>query len=71
MLSELINQFVSLMISKLTRFHIISFLYRIAASAIVYDSVESSPHYGNSANDLYIDERDLIELPAAHQQDSG
>lgn len=39
----------------------------IPASSIVYDSVESSPHYDNSPNDLYIDERDLIELPAPHQ----
>jgi len=39
----------------------------IPASSIVYDSVESSPHYDGTANDLYIDERELIELPAPHQ----
>lgn len=38
----------------------------IPASAVVYDSIESSPNYDNSPNDLYIDERDLIELPAPH-----
>ena len=40
-----------------------------AASAVVYDSIETSPHYDGSPNDMYIDERDLIELPAPHQQD--
>jgi hypothetical protein len=37
----------------------------------VYDSVEPSPFYDNTPNDLYIDERDLIELPAASQQENG
>ena len=40
-----------------------------AASAVVYDSIETSPYYDGSPNDMYIDERDLIELPAPHQQD--
>jgi hypothetical protein len=30
---------------------------------VVYDSVEYSPNYDGTINDLYIDERDLIELP--------
>ena len=38
---------------------------------MVYDSVEMSPHYDNSLTDLYLDERELIELPAAHQQGEG
>ena len=38
----------------------------IAASAVVYDSIEASPNYDGSPNDMYIDERDLIELPAPH-----
>ena len=42
------------------------FMY-LAASTVVYDSVENSPHYDNSPNDLYIDERELIDLPAAGQ----
>ena len=42
-----------------------------AASSVVYDAVDSSPNYDNSPNDLYIDERDLIELPATTQQDNG
>ena len=42
-----------------------------AAASVVFDSVESSPNYDNSPNDLYIDERELIELPAPHQQDQG
>ena len=35
---------------------------------MVYDSIEMSPHYDNTIDDLYIDERDLIELPAPNQQ---
>lgn len=42
-----------------------------AATAIVYDSIELSPHYENIPGDQYIDERDLIELPAANQQDTN
>jgi hypothetical protein len=42
-----------------------------AISSVVYDSVEPSPFYDNTPNDLYIDERDLIELPAASQQENG
>ena len=43
----------------------------VAASAVVYDSVDPSPHYENTPNDLYIDERELIELPAPNQQDTN
>jgi hypothetical protein len=32
-------------------------------NSVVYDSVEISPHYDGTINDLYIDERELIELP--------
>ena len=42
-----------------------------ATSSVVYDSVEPSHYYDNTPNDLYIDEKDLIELPAATQQESG
>ena len=28
----------------------------------VYDYVDPSPHYDNTADDLYIDEKELIEL---------
>jgi hypothetical protein len=31
--------------------------------AVVYDSVDLSPFYENTPGDLYIDEKDLIELP--------
>lgn len=30
---------------------------------VVYDYVDVSPFYDNSASDLYIDEKDAIELP--------
>jgi hypothetical protein len=33
--------------------------------------VEISPHYDGSINDLYIDERELIELPAVNQNGEG
>ena len=38
---------------------------------MVYDSIENSPQYDNSINDLYLDERELIELPAPNQQGEG
>jgi len=38
----------------------------IPSSSVVYDSVDMSPHYDNTINDLYLDERELIELPAPH-----
>lgn len=31
--------------------------------SIVYDYIDPSPHYENTANDMYIDEKHLIELP--------
>ena len=31
---------------------------------VVYDYVDISPYYENIAGDMYIDEKDLIELPA-------
>ena len=37
------------------------------SSQIIYDSVEMSPNYDNTPNDLYIDERELIELPQPGQ----
>lgn len=30
---------------------------------VVYDSVDMSPYYENTYGDLYIDEKDFIELP--------
>jgi len=42
------------------------FLPVIAAASVVYDSIEMSPNYDNTPGDLYIDERELIELPAPH-----
>ncbi len=30
---------------------------------VVYDSVDPSPFYENVPGDMYIDEKDLIELP--------
>lgn len=47
------------------------YLILVAASAVVYDYIDPSPHYDNTPNDLYIDERDLIELPAPNQQDTN
>jgi len=34
---------------------------------VVYDSVDMSPFYDNTPGDMYIDEKDLIELPAPTQ----
>ena len=45
--------------------------YDSASSSIVYDSVELSPHYDGTINDLYIDERELIELPSVSQAGEG
>jgi hypothetical protein len=30
---------------------------------VVFDSVDISPFYDNTPTDMYIDEKDLIELP--------
>lgn len=38
---------------------------------VVYDSIESSPHYDPQNGDPYIDEKDLIELPAPYEQGEG
>ena len=37
------------------------------AGTIVYDYSDPSPFYDNSAGDIYIDEKDLIELPVPSQ----
>ena len=34
----------------------------LAGVSVVYDSVEISPFYSNTQGDMYIDEKDLIEL---------
>ena len=47
---------------NLMAFH---FLF-IAGIAVVYDSIEPSPYYGGTANDMYLDEKELIELPSPH-----
>jgi hypothetical protein len=36
---------------------------QLGPGAIVYDSIDPSPHYENTVNDMYIDEKFLIELP--------
>ncbi len=38
------------------------------AGTVVYDSIDVSPFYENTPGDIYIDEKDLIELPAPTQQ---
>jgi len=38
---------------------------------VVYDSVDTSPFYENIQGDIYIDEKDLIEVPAPTQQNDG
>jgi hypothetical protein len=38
---------------------------------IVYDSIDSSPHYENTPNDMYLDEKQLIELPNPSSQSDG
>ena len=45
--------------------------FSVAAKDVVYDYIDPSPNYDNTPNDLYIDERELIELPAASQQETG
>ena len=34
--------------------------------SVVFDSIETSPFYGNTQSDMYIDEKDLIELQSPH-----
>ena len=38
----------------------------VAGIAVVYDSVETSPFYGNTQGDMFLDEKDLIELQSPH-----
>jgi hypothetical protein len=38
-----------------------------STGTIVYDYVDMSPFYDNSPGDLYIDEKDLIELSVPSQ----
>lgn len=33
---------------------------------VIYDSVDPSPHYDGTTNDLYIDDRELIEMTQAN-----
>lgn len=35
----------------------------IVQNQVVYDYVEISPHYENTPGDMYIDDKDFIELP--------
>lgn len=38
---------------------------------MVYDSIDMSPHYNQEdPNDLYIDEREAIDLPAIEANDT-
>ena len=46
-------------------------LFPLAPNSVVYDSVEISPHYENTGNDFYIDERELIQLPMPQQSESS
>jgi hypothetical protein len=38
---------------------------------VIYDSVDVSPNYDNTQGDMYIDEKDLIELPQQQQNDGA
>jgi hypothetical protein len=38
---------------------------------VIYDSVDISPNYDNSTGDLYLDEKDTIEVPVPTQQNDG
>ncbi len=38
---------------------------------VVFDSVDMSPFYENTQNDLYLDEKLLIELPTNTQLNDG
>ena len=42
-----------------------------ATHTVVYDSIETSPFYSNTAGDMYIDERELIELSSPHANSVG
>ena len=64
MLKEQINQYVSNRIRLKVKIFLNPF-FLLAANTVVYDYVEQSPHYDNS--DPYIDERELIDLPAVSQ----
>ena len=33
---------------------------------VIYDSIDTSPYYDGSPGDIYIDEKDLIELPVPY-----
>ena len=43
----------------------------LAGVAVVYDSVEVSPFYSNTQGDMYLDEKDLIELQSPHSDRAG
>ena len=43
----------------------------LAGVAVVYDSVEVSPFYSNTQGDMYLDEKDLIELQSPHSDRTG
>jgi len=43
----------------------------VAGIAVVYDSIENSPFYSNTAGDMYLDEKDLIELASPHNDRNG
>jgi len=34
--------------------------------SVIYDSVDVSPYYDGTPGNIYIDEKDLIELPVAN-----
>jgi len=44
---------------------------QLGPQSIVYDSIDASPHYEGTVNDMYIDEKFLIELPNPTQQSEG
>ena len=49
----------------------IDLLSSVATNSVVYDSIEPSPYYSNNSGDVYIDEKDLIELASPHASSVG
>ena len=48
-----------------------SYFSFVATNSVVYDSIEPSPFYSNNSGDVYIDEKDLIELASPHASSVG
>lgn len=41
---------------------VVRFLCFLAGISVVYDSIEASPFYSNTPGDMYLDDKELIEL---------